>query len=85
MVKIAECESRLSPLAHNPHNRDGTTDGGLMQINSVHSPRLEALGLDKYDPEDAVYFARILYDESKARTGSGVLPWVCAWKHLAYR
>lgn len=80
-IAIAYCESGLKPTAHNPHNRNGTTDGGLWQINSVHDKRLKQLGLNKYDPEDATKFARMLYDE---RGGWG--DWVCHTKgmHLAY-
>lgn len=40
---------------------------------------MEALGLDVFDPEDNVRFARILYDES------GWQPWVCArGEHLSF-
>lgn len=75
-IAVAECESGLRPNAHNPNNRDGSTDGGLFQINSVHDERLKQLGLDKYDPEDATKFARILYEES------GWTPWVCYTKNM---
>lgn len=80
-IAIAYCESGLKPTAYNPHNSNGSTDGGLWQINSVHDARLEQLGLDKYDPEDATKFARMLYDE---RGGFG--DWVCYTKnmHVAY-
>lgn len=76
---VASCESGLNPLAHNPHNKDGSTDGGLWQINDVHNSRLKDLGLNKYHPEDATKFARILYEEE------GWRPWVCYWHedHLA--
>lgn len=70
-VAVAECESGLKPTAYNPKNNDGSTDGGLFQINSTHDKRLGELGLNKYDPEDATKFARILYDER------GWSPWVC--------
>ena len=70
-VAVATCESGLKPSAHNPTNNDGTTDGGLWQINSVHDKRLQELGLDKYNPEDATEYARMLYDES------GFTAWVC--------
>ena len=78
-IAVASCESGLNPKAYNPSNKDGSVDGGLWQINSVHNKRLEELGFDKFDPEDATKFARMLYDES------GWVPWVCAWsdKHLA--
>lgn len=41
---IARVESGLNPLAVNAANRNGTTDMGLMQINSIHIPRLQAKG-----------------------------------------
>jgi hypothetical protein len=70
-VAVARCESGLKPTAHNPHNRDGSVDGGLWQINSVHDKKLKELGLDKYNPEDATKFARMLYDEREWQD------WVC--------
>lgn len=78
-VAVANCESSLNPKAYNPTNNNGSTDGGLWQINSIHDSRLLELGLDKYDAEDATKFARLLYDES------GWIPWVCFWHedHLA--
>lgn len=41
---IAEVESGLRSDAIN-HNRDGTRDIGLMQINSIHLSRLNAQGI----------------------------------------
>ncbi|ALI05719.1 MULTISPECIES: transglycosylase SLT domain-containing protein [Pseudomonas] len=41
---IAEVESGLRSDAIN-HNRDGTRDIGLMQINSIHLPRLSTQGI----------------------------------------
>lgn len=76
-MAVAECESGLKPTAYNPNNANGSTDGGLFQLNSTHDKRLKELGLDKWDAEDNATFARILYDES------GWRPWVCAWRHLA--
>jgi len=78
-VAVASCESGLNANAYNPNNSNGSTDGGLWQINSVHDSRLEALGLDKYNPEDATKFARMLYEQN------GWRDWVCAWHkdHLA--
>ena len=80
-VAVANCESGLKPTAYNPHNNNGSTDGGLWQINSVHDKKLDQLGLDKYDPEDATKFARLLYEER------GFKDWVCFTKglHLAKR
>jgi hypothetical protein len=78
-IAVANCESGLNPKAYNPKNNNGSTDGGLWQINSVHDKRLKELGLDKFNAEDATKFARILYEES------GWNPWVCFWHpdHLA--
>lgn len=70
-VAVATCESGLKPGAHNPHNQDGTTDGGLWQINSVHDDELKRLGLNKYNPEDATKYARMLYENR------GWHDWVC--------
>ena len=70
-VAVASCESGLKPNAYNPKNNNGSTDGGLWQINSVHDGTLERLGLDKYNPEDATKFARMLYDKN------GWKDWVC--------
>ncbi len=77
-VAIAKCESGLRPNAVNNKNTNGSTDGGLWQINSVHDHRLKQLGLDKFNPEDATKFARMLYEER------GWKDWVCL-KHVAQR
>ena len=70
MLEVAKCESRYKIDAHNTTlNTDGTTDGGIFQLNSIHDPELLKLGLDKFDPEDNIRFARILYDRS------GLQPW----------
>jgi len=77
-IAIAKCESNLNPHAVNRNNPNGTVDGGLWQINSVHDKRLKELGLDKFDPEDATTFARMLYEER------GWRDWVCL-RHVAMR
>ncbi len=64
MVAVAKCESNLNPSA----DRKGI-DGGLFQVNQVHLPRLNALGLNRYDLNDNLTYARMLYDES------GLGPW----------
>lgn len=77
-LAIARCESGYDPDALNVSNPDGSRDSGLFQINSTHNSRVEELGLDVFDPEDNVTFARMLYDES------GWDPWVCHTRQLAY-
>lgn len=64
MVEVARCESNLDPKA----DRKGI-DGGLFQINQIHSRELEKLGLDRYDLHDNLAYARKLYDQS------GLGPW----------
>ena len=70
-VAVATCESGLKTNAYNPNNTNGSTDGGLWQINSVHDKELKRLGLDKFNPVDATKFARILYEQN------GWSDWVC--------
>ncbi|RBL79172.1 hypothetical protein DDE05_59745 [Streptomyces cavourensis] len=45
LYAIAQVESRMQPGAVN-HNRDGSVDYGVMQINSVHLPWLKQRGID---------------------------------------
>ena len=70
-LAVANCESGLNPNAYNSKNVNGTTDSGIFQINSTHNSRLNEMGLDVFDPEDNVKFARILYEEHRWQ------PWVC--------
>lgn len=79
-IAVATCESGLKVSAYNPHNYDSSVDRGLFQLNSVHDQRLKALGLDPWNPEDNVKFARMLYEQNKWRD------WVCHNRgmHLAY-
>lgn len=44
---IIKVESGGNPAAINRANRNGTVDYGLMQINSIHLPRLAAHGVDE--------------------------------------
>lgn len=69
-VAIARCESQFRKDVVSP-----TNDHGIMQINlTVHKEQVDALGLDVYNVEDNLTFARKLYDER------GWKPWVCARK-----
>ena len=78
-IAIVQCESNFNPKAINRNNPDGSTDGGLFQINSVHDQTLKEMGLDKFNPEDAAKFARYLYDQR-----GGWQDWVCL-RHIAMR
>ena len=79
-LAVAQCESGFKQSAYNDKNVTPTYDSGIFQINSVHQKRLDELGLDKWNVEDNIRFARMLYDES------GWQPWVCFTKrmHLAH-
>lgn len=46
LYSIAKVESSLNPKAIN-HNRNGTQDIGLMQINSIHLPGLAQRGITR--------------------------------------
>lgn len=78
-VAIAKAESGLRAKAYNPEahkNRHGDVicNGsiGIMQIGCVHNRKdKEAL----YDIKFNLEIARKIYDDSKARTGNGWLPW----------
>lgn len=66
MLKIAKCESTLNPKAVH-RNKNGSTDYGLFQINSVHGIPPEEL----YDVDKNIAYAKALYDRE------GTRPWVC--------
>jgi soluble lytic murein transglycosylase-like protein len=46
LYAIAKVESSLNPAARN-RNGNGSTDVGLMQINSTHLPTLNRFGIDE--------------------------------------
>lgn len=73
MMDVARCESGFLQHAYNPTNE--SHDGGIFQISQkYHGDRMQALGLDPYDVQDNIQYARTLYDES------GLRPW-SASKH----
>lgn len=76
-LAIARCESGLNPTAFNDKNVTPTVDRGIFQINSVHDEALNRLGLDPWDVEDNVEFARYLYDQR-----GGWQDWVCYTHNL---
>lgn len=68
MKEVARCESGFKPNAYNPTNN--SNDSGVMQISQkYHGKRMRELGLDPFDVQDNLAFARILYDEQ------GLAPW----------
>lgn len=74
MVQIARCESRFRHFDKNDTPIKGeinSLDIGVMQINAhYHAERALSLGLDIYDFEDNLAYARILYNEQ------GSAPWI---------
>jgi hypothetical protein len=72
LERIVWCESRYNQEAVNRTNKNGSTDWGLLQINSIHLPEAEKLGLDIINSaEDNTTFAIILLKRY------GTKPWVC--------
>lgn len=69
LYAIAQQESAMKPGAIG-HNRDGSTDLGLMQINSFHMKRLKKWGLVKTVVTGPLHFCHcgrfhfIRYDEN---------------------
>ena len=75
-LAVANCESGLNGGAYNDKNYNDSVDRGIFQLNSTHDTRLSELGLDPWNVEDNITFARMLYDES------GWQPWVCYTKNM---
>lgn len=70
-LRIVRCESDFY-AANISHNRNGTEDWGLFQINSIHHKRAAAMGYTYLlDPIQNIKFALVIYDES------GWRPWTC--------
>lgn len=70
-VAIATCESGLKHTAFNGNNRNGSSDKGVWQINTVHDKTLAQMEIDPWNAEEATRFARYLYDQN------GWRDWVC--------
>lgn len=71
IVQIGWRESRLTAEAHN-HNRNGTIDRGVLQINSIHTARARKLGLlPLTNPRNNVRMGFDLYQRE------GLKPWRC--------
>ena len=88
LVAVSRCESGSkqfnddgSVVTHK--NKNGTTDYGEFQINSIHLPESEKLGLDIINSkEDNVIFADYLYDKygTKIWYGFNSKTGKCAWE-----
>jgi len=73
MVRVASCESGFSPDAYNPTN--GSHDGGVFQISKkYHGAEMKKLGLDPFNVEDNIKYAKILYD------AHGLADWLASRK-----
>lgn len=63
---IAKVESNYNPKAVG-HNRNGSRDLGLMQINSIHLPTLRRFGISEnhlYDGCTSVYIGAWIYRQN---------------------
>lgn len=68
MVEVAKCESRFKQYAYNPTNN--SHDGGIFQISKkYHGEEMNELGVDQYDIQENIQFARKLYERE------GLKPW----------
>lgn len=76
-ISVFDCigyhESGWQSKRSNKQNSNGTWDNGPMQINDIHWPTLNRLGLDPYVPEDAAVYAWRLSSE-----GHNFKPWSVA-------
>ena len=72
LERIVWCESRYNQGAVNTKNKNGTQDYGMWQINSLHIPKAQELGLDVINSveDNTTYAIRLLKE-------SGTRPWVC--------
>lgn len=75
---VIQVESGGNPRAINAANRNGTTDFGLMQINSFHLPRLAGHGINQATLLDApcinVAVGADILAQAKRQTGGALAP-----------
>lgn len=79
LYSIAKVESSFNPEAVNKANRNGSVDTGLMQINSVHWPRLRSYGIDPsalYNACASTYIGAWVLADAQRRYGR-------TWKAVA--
>ena len=63
LMVVALCESSFDSSAKNTANNNGTSDGGVFQINSVHKYSHDTL----VNPENNTDIAIDIYNDSKLR------------------
>lgn len=73
---ISKCESGMNPKSLNEHNKNGTTDRGAWQLNTVHAKRFEQMygikwEIGAHDIDLSTQYAKFLWDHSSWG------PWVC--------
>jgi len=68
-IRVAYCESGLEEKAFNPKNPDGSNDGGVFQINSIHQLPDEV----RFDAIKNIKWAK-----SKVEAEGDFYAWVCA-------
>ncbi|MDD5053083.1 MAG: lytic transglycosylase domain-containing protein [Sulfuricurvum sp.] len=71
LKRIATIESSLDPNAIN-HNKNGTSDIGLMQINTIHLRRLSKVGVTReslLDPQVNIYVGALLLSSHIRKRG----------------
>ncbi len=79
MQNISHCERNLEDPTRINHNKDGSMDYSLFQINSIHQKDALKMGLDITKEDDNILFAIALYKSN------GLSPWYASAecrKHL---
>lgn len=77
-LMIMKCESNGRPDAVG-HNRNGSTDRGLGQVNSIHSDRVNGDLDSLLDPETNIRISAEIFHDN----GDSFSPWTCSKKvHL---
>jgi len=73
LLAIAEQESAFNPRAVNGSNKNGSTDYGIMQINSWWIPRLKQFGVqspdDLFDPCLNIQIGAWIFSQNISRYG----------------
>ncbi len=64
MAEIVRCESGFKLKAHNPYNKNGTTDSGLFQINSTHRAKAKKMGIDLDTIQGQFAYAKYLVSKN---------------------